>query len=65
MKSEKIEIKDAVHRQNKIKNCKTFSSSQHGTACCALMHSATYITCSQSGSHDSLLPVNVLATRKV
>ena len=28
-----------------------FSLSQHGTACCALMHSTTYITFSQSGSH--------------
>ena len=38
--------------QNKTKkNCTNFSLSQHGTACCALMHSATYITFSQSGSH--------------
>ena len=48
MKSEKIEIKDGV-QDNKNKN----SPSQHGTACCALMHSAIYITFSQSGSQLS------------
>ena len=56
MKSEKIEIKDAV-QEKKFKNCNNFSPSQHGTACCALMHSATYITFTQSGSHFSLLYV--------
>ena len=50
IKSEKIEIKDAVLDKTKIKNCNHFSPFQHGMACCALMHSATYITFSQSGS---------------
>ena len=40
-------------QQQKIDN--NFSPSQHGMACCALMHSATYITFSQSGSHISLM----------
>ena len=39
--------------QYKTKKEKKFQrfSPQHRTACCALMHSATYITFSQSGSH--------------
>ena len=50
MKSEKIEIKDAAQDKN---NCNNFSPSQHGTACCVLMHSMIYINFSQSGSHIS------------
>ena len=56
MKSEKIEIKDAVQdNNNNNKNYNNFSPSQHGTACCALMYSVTYITFSQSGSQFNLL----------
>ena len=63
-----IKIKISVNeiRKNTNQRCSTrqttnkkiaimFSPSQHGTACCALMHSATYIIFSQRGSHISLM----------